>query len=200
MLLIFNNAKYITLSYSRQLVSALDSFDSEHFVPRNVLQPRQHSDHILRATLGGKQGIIFTGRGRIHVSHLLRATMTLRSILIVDDESNQRLMVEQALRALAYDWLISTAASGREALEALALSTPDLIITDYHMPTMNGLELIKTVRARQIPSRIILMTAYSSPEIYDEAERLKVDHYLTKPVPLNALRRLATAALEGDTL
>jgi CheY-like chemotaxis protein len=123
--------------------------------------------------------------------------MTSHSILIVDDESNQRLMVEQALRALAYDWQISTAASGQEALEALALAIPDLIITDYHMPAMNGLELIKNVRAQQITSRIILMTAYSSPELHAEACRLQVDHYLTKPVALNDLRRLTTAALES---
>jgi CheY-like chemotaxis protein len=122
--------------------------------------------------------------------------MTVRSILIVDDEANQRLMVEQALRALADDWLISTAASGQEALEALALRTPDLIITDYHMPAMNGLELIARVRERHIPSRIILITAYSSPELYDAAQQLAVDHYLTKPVPLTLLRRLTTAALE----
>lgn len=122
--------------------------------------------------------------------------MTARSILIVDDEANQRLMVEQALRTLAFDWLISTAASGQEALEALALRSPDLIITDYHMPVMNGLELIAQVRDRQIASRVILITAYSSPELYDAAQRLHVDHYLTKPVPLTLLRRLATAALE----
>jgi CheY-like chemotaxis protein len=122
--------------------------------------------------------------------------MTPRTILIVDDEANQRLMVEQALRALAFDWTISTAASGQEALEALALREPDLIITDYHMPAMNGLELIAEVRERDIPSRIILITAYSSPELYDAAQRLHVDHYLTKPVPLTLLRRLATGALE----
>jgi two-component system, OmpR family, response regulator VanR len=122
--------------------------------------------------------------------------MTSRSILIVDDEANQRLMVEQALRALAFDWIISTAASGQEALEALALQLPDLIITDYHMPAMNGLDLIARVRERQINSRIILITAYSSPELYDAAQRLRVDHYLTKPVPLAQLRRLATSALE----
>ena len=122
--------------------------------------------------------------------------MTARSILIVDDEANQRLMVEQALRTLAFDWLISTAASGQEALEALAQRAPDLIITDYHMPAMNGLELIAQVRDRQVASRVILITAYSSPELYDAAQRLHVDHYLTKPVPLTLLRRLATAALE----
>jgi len=122
--------------------------------------------------------------------------MTPRTILNVDDEANQRLMVEQALRALAFDWNISTAAWGQEALEALALHAPDLIITDYHMPVMNGLDLIARVRERQVPSRIILITAYSSPELYDAAQRLQVDHYLTKPVPLTLLRRLATGALE----
>ena len=121
--------------------------------------------------------------------------MTFHSILIVDDESNQRIMLEEALRALAFDWSISTAASGREALEALTLVVPDLIITDYHMPAMNGLELIRSVRARQIRSRIILMTAYSSPELYDEAQRLQVDHYVTKPIPLLDLRRLAASTL-----
>jgi CheY-like chemotaxis protein len=123
--------------------------------------------------------------------------MTSRSILIVDDEANQRLMVEQALRALAFDWNISTAASGQEALEALSLQPSDLIITDYHMPLMNGLDLIAQVRKRHILSRIILITAYSSPELYDAAQQLQVDHYLTKPVPLTLLRRLAAGALEA---
>ncbi len=122
--------------------------------------------------------------------------MTSRSILIVDDEANQRLMVEQALRTLAVDCHIATAASGQEALDALAVCSPDLIITDYHMPMMNGLELIEQVRQRQIASRIILITAYSSPELYEAAQYLHVDHYLTKPVPLTLLRRLAIAALD----
>ena len=125
--------------------------------------------------------------------------MTPHSILIVDDEANQRLMVEQALRALAFDWTISTAASGQEALDSLELHQPDLIITDYHMPIMNGLELIARVRERQIPSRIILITAYSSPELYDAAQKLRVDHYLTKPVPLTLLRSIATGTLDATS-
>ena len=122
--------------------------------------------------------------------------MTSRSILIVDDEANQRLMVEQALRALAFDWLIDTAGSGQEALTSIGCHLPDLIITDYNMPLMNGLELITQVRQRQISARIILITAYSSPELYDAAQRLSIDHYLTKPVPLTLLRRLAISTLE----
>ena len=124
--------------------------------------------------------------------------MTRYSILIVDDEANQRLMLEQALRALAPDWSITTAASGQEALDALALQGADLIITDYHMPSMNGLELIAHIRDRQLPSRIILITAYSSPELYSAVQGLGVEHYLTKPVPLTLLRRLATDALAAS--
>jgi len=123
--------------------------------------------------------------------------MTPRSILIVDDEANQRLMVEQALRALAFDWTISTAASGREALDSLAIHQPDLIITDYHMPIMNGIELIARVRELHIPSRIILITAYSSPELYAAAQKLRIDHYLTKPVPITLLRSSATDTLDA---
>jgi two-component system response regulator (stage 0 sporulation protein F) len=117
------------------------------------------------------------------------------SILIVDDEANQRLMIEQALRTLAADWTIITVASGQEALDALALRPLDLIITDYHMPAMNGLELIAHVRNRYLAARIILITAYSSPELYAAVQRLGVNHYLTKPVSLAQLRNLATAAL-----
>ena len=124
--------------------------------------------------------------------------MSRYSILIVDDEANQRLMLEQALRALADDWSISTAASGQEALAAVEQQVPDLIITDYHMPAMNGLELIARVRSNALRSRIILITAYSSPELYAAVQRLGVDHYLTKPVPLAKLRSLATAALESS--
>jgi CheY-like chemotaxis protein len=122
--------------------------------------------------------------------------MARYSILIVDDEANQRLMLEQALRALAADWAITTAASGQEALDAAVLHAPDLIITDYHMPVMNGLELIARVRNHHLASRIILITAYSSPELYAAVQSLGVDHYLTKPVPLAKLRNLAAAALE----
>lgn len=136
------------------------------------------------------------------ISHqvLVREEKAMSSyfILIVDDEANQRLMLEQALRSIAHDWDISTVASGQEALDLLTTRAADLIITDYHMPTMNGLELIAQVRDRHILSRIILITAYSSPELYDTARRLNVDHYLTKPVPLKLLRQLTTTVLHHD--
>jgi two-component system, response regulator YesN len=116
-------------------------------------------------------------------------------ILIIDDEANQRLMVAEALRALTPACAITTVQGGAEALDLARRLQPDLIITDYHMPVINGLDLIARVRSAGIKSRIILMTAYSSPELFDAAQRLCVDYYLTKPVALTVLRRMTQAAL-----
>ena len=121
--------------------------------------------------------------------------MALRSILIVDDEANQRLMLEQALRVLQDSPSIVAVASVQEALEWLLHQTPDLIITDYNMPALNGLALITYVREHAIPARIILITAYHSPELHDVARRLGVEHCLAKPVSLGLLRMLADAQL-----
>lgn len=119
--------------------------------------------------------------------------MTVRSILIVEDEANQRFILEQALQSP--QWSIATAADGFEALDRAAEQPPDLVITDYNMLAMNGIELIAQLRARGFRARIILMTAYSSPEIKDAADQLRVDHYLAKPVPLNLLRGLTAETI-----
>lgn len=116
--------------------------------------------------------------------------MAQHTILIVDDEANQRLMLTQALRTND-EREIATAASVAEALEWLNHHTADLIITDYNMPSANGLALIAHVRQRALPVRIILITAYYSPELQEAAQKLGVDHFLTKPVPLSLLRQLA---------
>jgi CheY-like chemotaxis protein len=127
---------------------------------------------------------------------MLSGIMTQYSILIIDDEANQRLMLEQALRSFDADWLITTAANGSEALQLASSQPPDLIITDYNMPGMNGLDVIAQVRDWGLLSRIILMTAYSSAEISEAAAQLQVDYYLTKPVPVAQLRRLAADSLQ----
>ncbi|HMO56100.1 MAG TPA: response regulator [Roseiflexaceae bacterium] len=119
------------------------------------------------------------------------------SILIVDDEANQRLILSQALRPLTEELHISTAGSVDEALHILEEHEPDLIITDYNMPLHTGLDLITHIRSRHSTARVIMITAYSSPELMHAVHRLGVDHYLMKPVSLQTLRRLALDLLAG---
>jgi CheY-like chemotaxis protein len=125
--------------------------------------------------------------------------MAFPSILIVDDEPNQRYVLEQALKHVAGDWQIESVASALEALTLIDQHPPALIITDYHMPEMNGLELIAAVRERQLVSHIILMTAYTALDVQIEAERLGVDHYLIKPVPIATLRQLTASVIESQS-
>ncbi len=118
----------------------------------------------------------------------------LHPILIVDDEPNQRLLLEQTLRPLAHNHPIITVHSVDAAIACLD-TLPALVITDYQMPTCDGLALIAHMRNLDLQTSIILITAYYSPDLHDAARRLRVDHCLTKPVPLALLRRLASAAL-----
>jgi DNA-binding NtrC family response regulator len=118
-------------------------------------------------------------------------------ILIVDDEANQRLVLEQALLAVSDGWRICTASSVPEALMVFEHATPDLIVTDYHLAAQTGMDLVRSARARQIEAPVILITADSAPEIATLAHDLGIQHHLTKPVPLAILRQLAADILDS---
>ncbi|MEM8533722.1 MAG: response regulator [Chloroflexota bacterium] len=123
--------------------------------------------------------------------------MTAPSILIIDDEQNQRIVLEQTFQVLQHNWYITTVETGQHALEFLSQHTPNLIITDYHMPAMDGLELITHIRHQGITTTIILITAYSSPMLDEAAQNLHIHHYLTKPVSLSTLRDIVITIMNN---
>src|SRR4029079_15199095 len=102
-------------------------------------------------------------------------------ILIVDDEPFNLDLLEQELAD--YDYVIERAADGVEALEKIASFRPDVILLDYMMPRMNGLEVVKQLRAstehKAIP--VILISAKATQA--DNAHGLDAgaDDYVTKP-------------------
>ena len=109
-----------------------------------------------------------------------------KSVLIVDDEKLLVRTLSTALKEVGYR--ISTAGSAEQAEKHLAQEASfDLILVDNRLPKASGLELIHRLRDRAIRSRVILMTAYETPEVKAEAKRLKVDRYLKKPFDLTVL-------------
>jgi CheY-like chemotaxis protein len=88
-------------------------------------------------------------------------------ILLVDDNKLGLAARKTVLEELGYR--ITTAAEGQEALEQFSRSQFDLIITDYRMPKMNGLELINRVRERSADLPIILISGYADALGFDEA-------------------------------
>ncbi|APZ43805.1 response regulator [Acidihalobacter ferrooxydans] len=107
------------------------------------------------------------------------------SIIIVDDMQFSRAVLRNELRKLGYDD-IRLAASGDEVLRMCNERYADLILADWVMPTMNGLQLLKAVRqqdqARDWYTAFILFTAKEEQHAMLEAFRHGVDDYLVKPV------------------
>jgi CheY-like chemotaxis protein len=88
--------------------------------------------------------------------------------------------------------LVETVPDGAAALAWLrtAGDAVDLLITDHHMPGMNGLDLVRALRAGDFPGRIVVFSSELSPSVHDEYQRLGVDLILPKPIFPVTLRRV----------
>ncbi len=102
-------------------------------------------------------------------------------ILIVDDSITIRRIITNALKTVGFTETIE-ASNGREALEKLTNSKVDFVITDWNMPEMNGLDLIKEIRANPIYSSmpILMITTRGTEHDVVEALQAKVNSYIMK--------------------
>ena len=122
------------------------------------------------------------------------------SILITDDESAIRLMLRTALETEGY--LVSEAASGREALDAIKSHIPDLMVLDLNMPAIDGmavLEQMKVLAAAHRP-KIIILTAYGSIPAAVKATRLGALDFMEKPITPDELRHAVRSVLDEPEL
>ena len=104
--------------------------------------------------------------------------------LIVDDSSVMRKIVERALRQAGLDALVVyEAGSGAEALEVLKSQTVDLILSDINMPTMDGLEFLRQIRAQNLAQDVpvVMITTESSEEHVKQAIQAGARGYIRKP-------------------
>jgi DNA-binding NtrC family response regulator len=121
---------------------------------------------------------------------------TLR-ILVVDDDA---FVLKTLAKALAKDGAeVSTASDGNEAA-ALARETPfDLVFTDLKMPGMDGIEVLKAVKALRPAAEVIVITGYGTVETAVEALKQGAYDYVTKPIDFGDLRaKVAEAAARID--
>ena len=91
-------------------------------------------------------------------------------ILVVDDSKAMRMIVVRTLHLAGYDeHEIVQAANGREAVEAISVAPPDLVLCDWNMPEMSGLELLTALRAAgwQVPFGFV--TSEAAPQMREQA-------------------------------
>jgi two-component system, NtrC family, response regulator AtoC len=120
-------------------------------------------------------------------------------ILVADDEAGLRGFVAEALAGDGH--AVVQAADGAEAAQRLARESFDLLITDLRMPRLDGMALLRQVRAEQPELEVIVLTAHGSVDSAVEAMRLGAFDYLEKPIGSpGQLRLLAARALERRAL
>jgi signal transduction histidine kinase/two-component SAPR family response regulator len=102
--------------------------------------------------------------------------------MIVDDHPNTAAMLARVLSRFDTPVEVLTASSGEDALEKMGNRTVEILITDFMMPGINGLELIEKLQGSLKPVHTILITAYDTPGLAFTARRLNVNDYLVKPV------------------
>jgi two-component system chemotaxis response regulator CheY len=91
-------------------------------------------------------------------------------ILIVDDSRAMRLMVRRVLGQVGLrDATFEEAANGRDALDAIRADPPDLILSDWNMPEMNGIELLRAMKAEGLDVPFGFVTSESTGEMREQA-------------------------------
>ncbi len=125
--------------------------------------------------------------------------MGAKHILIVDDEESILTVLKGSLKKMGADYQVTTATDGFTALDRLKEREFDLVISDYRMAEMDGMELLEAVRYLQPQAHIIMMTAYHNSILASEVRKLQAYRYLTKPLQINEFRQVIREALGVTT-
>jgi len=119
-------------------------------------------------------------------------------ILVVDDEVNARTALAELLRDEGYE--VETAADAFKALGKYATFAPHVVVTDLKMPGMDGIELVKKIRAEEDAAAVVVMTAFGAVQTAVDAMRAGAADYLTKPLDFNELLIVLEKVLDTEHL
>ncbi|RMF61403.1 MAG: sigma-54-dependent Fis family transcriptional regulator [Calditrichaeota bacterium] len=119
-------------------------------------------------------------------------------VMVVDDEENIREVLSSYLQSLGYE--VETATDGQDALDKYQEGMYDLVISDLLMPSIDGLELLKKIRARDKNVIFLMITGYPSIETAVEAIKKGAYDYITKPFHMDDVKLRIERAFEKKNL
>jgi len=108
-------------------------------------------------------------------------------VLIVEDDA----VSCRAMRALLTRWSyeVGSCSTTAEAIELIARTLPNCLILDLMLPDVNGIEVLRAIRRRELPIRVAVVTAHQDPQLMRDVRELRPDVVLRKPIELSELRR-----------
>jgi two-component system chemotaxis response regulator CheY len=116
--------------------------------------------------------------------------------LVVDDSTTMRRIIINTLNKIGY-MDTTEASNGREGVERLATAAIDIVITDWNMPEMSGIEFIRALRAnastRDLP--VLMVTTNAAKDDIVEALKAGVNNYVVKPFTPDTMREKIEAVL-----
>lgn len=117
-------------------------------------------------------------------------------ILVVDDSSTMRRIIINTLNKLGYKEC-HEAANGREGVERLATIQVDMVITDWNMPEMSGIEFIRAVRGNEATKHlpVLMVTTNAAQDDIVQALHAGVNNYVVKPFTPDTIKDKIEAAL-----
>ena len=117
------------------------------------------------------------------------------TVLVVDDEEVLAGAMGEYLRRFGY--AVNVRSTGEEGLKAIDQEPPDIVVLDYRLPRMDGLEVLRRIKASRPEVEVILLTAHGTVENAVEAMRVGAFDYLSKPLDLEELRLVVGKALHS---
>jgi len=127
-----------------------------------------------------------------------KAELPMPRLLVVDDEESICFSMSEYFSLHGYK--VDTASELEEAEKLLGVTDYRVVIQDLRLTMTNyhdGLDMIKMVKQRNPQARIVVLTAYGSPEVEDEARRCGADAFLRKPKPLSQVAQVVQGLLES---
>jgi len=124
--------------------------------------------------------------------------MVAKPILVVDDEKNIRFTIARSLEPSGMQ--VHTAVNGEEALQKLAIEDFALVFLDLRMPGMDGIEVLRRIRAGWPRTRVVILTAHGTVESAVDAMKLGATDFVQKPVSPAEIRDLVATVLSREEL
>lgn len=114
-------------------------------------------------------------------------------VLVAEDDYLVGEEIRRALDAIGYEHA-GLASTGKEAVELVSVLRPDVVLMDIQMPELDGLEAARRIQ-RDHPTPVVVLTAHESQDLVDEAGKMGVAAYLTKPPRADDIERAVTIAM-----